>query len=145
MAPGAANRVIGPGARSHPVVGAQPGRRRSAPAHSLSASEFRNRTMAEARSIAAMGGEFKSGVRLHYGDEGLHVDLGVTIPPPRVIAFRMRRWAYHAWVGLQDALYPYGLPLALLVTSLVVGRVVTSSPDSWWRSGWLAQRVWDLS
>jgi len=101
--------------------------------------------MAEARSIQFVGSELRRGVKLLYDDEGVHLNVAITVPPPRAIvrAFwvrveRMRRWLYYS-------VFPWGLSVLLMVAALIVAIVVAAPKDSWWRDGWLAWMIWDAS
>lgn len=102
--------------------------------------------MAEARSIQVLGDELKRGVHLAslVDEEGLHLRFDCTVPPPRQ-CLRMtlrrldgaRRWLYYS-------VFPHGLSVMLAVVALVVGVVLRSPADSWWRNGWLAWAVWEI-
>lgn len=103
--------------------------------------------MAEARSIQFVGAELKRGVNIGSAidEAGLHLNLAVTVPPPRAcyrIACtrieRMRRLLYYS-------VFPWGLSVLIGVAAIIVGIVTTAPSDSWFRTGWLAQVIWDTA
>lgn len=101
--------------------------------------------MAEARSIASLGGESTKPVLLKYSQDGLHFDVHVRIPPPKEVV----RVAKLRVLGLGNALSNSVFPLhPLAVGSLMllgVALVVAAGADSWFRQGWLAQLVWSTA
>lgn len=101
--------------------------------------------MAEAHNIALVGLELKRGAELSVDEEGLHVELRFTIPPPKVLrrVFWVRLNRMQSW--LINTFFPLG-PAALGVLLAVFLYVVLSADDrSWWRSGPLATFVWDVA
>lgn len=102
--------------------------------------------MAEARSIAALGGEFTAGTRVGttIDEEGLHIRTVITIPRPRECGRRLRHWLSGLYRQFVYTFLPFGPAVVIGFVALVVGIVVQSPRDSWVRSGPVATFVWDV-
>lgn len=101
--------------------------------------------MAEAAAAARFSGASARGTQLAYDRNGLHVDLSFTIPPPQQAIAGIRRFMRRSYYALRDALFPNPLPLFIGVVASVIGAVLSSGSESWWRSGWIASIVWAVS
>lgn len=98
--------------------------------------------MAEAHQAIGVFDEHKRGVELLYSDQGIRISF--TIPPPWRIRQTLVRSLYHMDRAIKRRVYPAPPVAAVVAVLAVIVVVLASSPDSWWRSSWLAHIVWNI-
>jgi hypothetical protein len=102
--------------------------------------------MAEARSIASVGVEFRRGVQLALTDAGLRVRIDLFVPTKpsallRIAQRRLRRTAN----ALRRQFYPLGPAAVLGGVALLVAVVLASPENGWLRTGPVATAVWHVA
>ncbi|KAL0583000.1 hypothetical protein ABG067_007060 [Albugo candida] len=98
--------------------------------------------MAEAHQATGVFEEHKRGIDLMYSEEGIRVSF--VIPPLSEI----RKISLRSFFRLQNAVkrgvYPAPPYVTFISMAIVIMIVSRSSSNSWWRTSWLAQLVWDI-
>jgi carnitine O-palmitoyltransferase 1, liver isoform len=98
--------------------------------------------MAEAHQAIGVFDEHKRGVELLYSDQGLRISF--TIPPPWRLRQSIVRSFYHMERAVKNRVYPAPPMVAVFMVVAVIGIVLVSPSDSWWRNSWLAHVVWHI-
>lgn len=99
--------------------------------------------MAEARAIASL--ETKP-IQLSYDpDNGIQFDIHIRIPRLAEVIRGVKMNVKHFVNGVRNSIFPMPPLLVLGLVVLGVVLIVNAEPDSWLRTGWLAEAVWGIS
>lgn len=98
--------------------------------------------MAEAHQAIGVFDEHKRGVELLYSDQGIRVSF--TIPAPWQMRQTIVRTYYHMQRAVIHRVYPAPPLAAVGLIAAVIVIVLLSPSESWWRSGFISQIVWNV-
>lgn len=76
-------------------------------------------------------------------DDGF-VTIKLRLPLPWMISFKIKHWLQSSIYLLRNGLWPASFSTLLTVMSGVTMMTVFAEPESWLRSGWLANLLWSV-
>lgn len=76
---------------------------------------------------------------------GMHFDFRLSVPRPKHAVKAVKRAARRLARWIVTLMYPRGLTVTAFFSVAIALLVLNAEPDSWFRTGWVAELAWNIA